>query len=137
MLKQRVCLNYSTSQKNVSNLVPFRSMNRLFSFSFVSVTLGSTPKCSLACSCSCVYFSTSSCSNYVWSEQSKNPPSTLPTFVESNLGQWMVLVDVQWNDRMEQTETEPNWKPFFDAYCSCLTCWCVHYCLPFKVVSSL
>ena len=45
---------YSMSQKNVSNLVPFRSMNRSFSFSCVSVTLGSTPKCSLGCSCSCI-----------------------------------------------------------------------------------
>ena len=109
------------SQKNVTNLVPVRSMNRSFSFSFVYVTLGSTPKCSLACSCSCVYFSTSSCSNYVWSEQSKNPPSTLPTFVESGLGQWMVHVHVQRNDWMERTETEPNWKRFFDAYCRCYT----------------
>ena len=45
------------------------------------------------------------------------PPSTLPTFVESGLGQWMVHVHVQQNDRMERTETEPNWKRFFDAYC--------------------
>ena len=101
-------------------------MNRSFSFSFIFVTLGSTPKgkeveqckCSLACSCSCVYFSTSSCSDYVWNEQSKNCPRYLyeSTFVESGLGQWMV--HVQWNDRMKRTETEPNWKRFFDAYCT-------------------
>ena len=92
--------SYSMRQKNVSNLVPFRSMNRSFSFSFVFGTLGSTPKgkeveqCkySLACSCSCVYFRTGSYSDYVWNEQSKNHvPSILiiygSTFVESGLGQ--------------------------------------------------
>ena len=104
-----ICM-YSMSQKKVSNLVPFRSMNRSFLFSFVSITLGSTPKCSLACSCSCVYFSTSSCSDYVWNEQSKNLPLHLygSTIVESGLGQWML--HVQQNDRMKLTETEPNWK---------------------------
>ena len=39
----RTMYMYSMSQKNVSNLVSFRSMNLLFSFSFVYITLGSIP----------------------------------------------------------------------------------------------
>ena len=121
------------------------SFNELFVlFSFISVTLGSTPKgkeveqckCSLACSCSCVYFSTSSCSDYVWNEQSKNCPLHLygSTFVESGLGQWKI--HVQRNNGLERTETKLNGKQFFDAYSIYFNksslFWVTKYYIPFS-----